>query len=311
MSNSTGLHDLLRGGIRSLVVLLLASGAAHAAIPASERQALLDLYTSTKGAGWTTSTGWNDAPGTECFWYHVTCNGNSGAQTTVTMIDLRSNHLVGPLPATIGNLGNLTVLTLDHNQLSGPIPSLAANTPLQLLSLSSNQLTGPVDSSLGTLMNLVAGGLDLRWNALSSTNPTLTAFLNSKQDGGDRQSTQTIPVTGLGASGITGTQVTVKWMPIAYTGDTGNYQVLTPTSSGGPYSPFAAATPNKSATSLTVTGLAPGRPYFFTAQTTTAPPPARRRCWHSQVFFQPSAPSGSRERRRRAPGPGRPVPGMT
>jgi hypothetical protein len=78
-------------------------------------------------------------------------------------------------------------------------------------------------------------------------------------------------VTGLGATGITGTHATVNWTPIVYTGETGNYQVFTAMASGGPYTPFAAMTPNKSATSLTVTGLAPGTPYFFTVQTTTAP----------------------------------------
>jgi hypothetical protein len=179
--------------------------------------------------------------------------------------------LTGLIPSFSANT-TLQMMVLSGNRLSGPVPSLAANTALQILSLSSNQLTGTVDASLGTLTNLyAAGGLDLRWNALSSTNPTLTAFLNSKQDGGDWQSTQTIPVTGLGASGITGTQVTVNWTPIVYTGDTGSYQVFTSTASGGPYTPFATVTPNKSATSLTVTGLAPGTPTFFTVQTTTAP----------------------------------------
>jgi Leucine-rich repeat (LRR) protein len=430
MRSFSSIYSLVRGPLWILSVLLLSSGAAHAAIPTSERQALLDLYASTNGAGWTTKTNWNGAAGTECTWYGVRCNG---AQTNVDHIDLPGNNLVGPLPATINNLGSLLVLKLENNKLSGsipslaaipnlwwvqlqsnqlsgtipsfaantkledmsltlnqlsgpipsfaanvtlkslylggnqltgeipsfasvhplfilslgsnqlsgpipsfatntdllvldlagnqltgsiptfatvpylqelwlgfnqlsgpipsfaantqlqilylgnnrlsgPIPSLGSNTALQFLSLSSNGLKGPVDASLGTLTNLVAGGgLDLRWNALSSANPALTAFLNSKQDGGDWQSTQTIPVTGLGASGITGTQVTVSWTPIVYAGDTGNYQVFTATASGGPYTPFATVTANKSATSLTVTGLAPGTPYFFTVQTTTAP----------------------------------------
>ena len=41
---------------------------AQAAIPASERQVLIDLYNSTDGANWTNSTGWlerqeRNAPG--------------------------------------------------------------------------------------------------------------------------------------------------------------------------------------------------------------------------------------------------------
>lgn len=66
MRNSGGVHGFVRGGIYGLAVLFLASGAARAAIPASERQALLDLYASTNGAGWTTKTNWNGAAGTEC-----------------------------------------------------------------------------------------------------------------------------------------------------------------------------------------------------------------------------------------------------
>ena len=51
-----------------LVAMLLALCAttAHAVIPASERTALLNLYTSTNGAGWFNSTNWNGAIGTEC-----------------------------------------------------------------------------------------------------------------------------------------------------------------------------------------------------------------------------------------------------
>jgi hypothetical protein len=53
------------GGIRNPVAaqramicaIGLCAAGAHAAIPAAERQALLDLYTSTNGATWTNSTG--------------------------------------------------------------------------------------------------------------------------------------------------------------------------------------------------------------------------------------------------------------
>lgn len=78
-------------------------------------------------------------------------------------------------------------------------------------------------------------------------------------------------MTGLSVSGITGNQATVNWTPIAYAGDTGNYQVFTSTASGGPYSAFATVTANKSAVSLTRTGLTSATPYFFVVQTTTAP----------------------------------------
>ena len=135
MTALSSAHGLVRGALSSLSVLLLASGVAHAAIPASERQALLDLYASTDGPGWTTSTNWNGAAGTECTWFGVLCNG---AQTAVWRIHLQSNHLVGPLPATLGNLGSLDVLDLTSNQLSGTIPSFATNTFLWFLYLGES-----------------------------------------------------------------------------------------------------------------------------------------------------------------------------
>jgi hypothetical protein len=49
----------------SLCLVLLA-GEARAAIPASERAALVALYDSTSGAGWKSRSNWLGAPGTEC-----------------------------------------------------------------------------------------------------------------------------------------------------------------------------------------------------------------------------------------------------
>ena len=93
-------------------------GQAHAAIPAIERAALIALYDSTDGDHWSNKTGWNDAPGTECSWYGVTCTGDS-----VTILDLYANQLTGSLPAELGNLINLTYLSLHTNQLAGTIPA--------------------------------------------------------------------------------------------------------------------------------------------------------------------------------------------
>jgi len=48
-----------------LVILLACNLALSAAIPASERLALIDLYNTTNGASWTTNTNWLGAEGTE------------------------------------------------------------------------------------------------------------------------------------------------------------------------------------------------------------------------------------------------------
>ena len=76
----------------------------ESSIPTAEREALVALYDSTNGAGWSNSTGWktNSDP---CTWYGVICSGGH-----VTYLTLSNNQLSGLIPAEIGNLTNLTYL---------------------------------------------------------------------------------------------------------------------------------------------------------------------------------------------------------
>ena len=81
------------------IVALVASAYALAAIPASERSALLSIYTSTSGPGWTNRTGWNGPPGTECTWFGVSCDPGA---THVQGVVLQNNNLIGSLPSLAG-----------------------------------------------------------------------------------------------------------------------------------------------------------------------------------------------------------------
>src|SRR5450756_2205241 len=138
--------------IASLIVsilLALITTAVQAAISAGERTALLNLYTSTNGASWTTSTNWNGAVGTECTWYGVICDGGG---TTVTGIDLNTNNLTGSLSALTG-LTNLQQFYVYNNQLTGTIPALTGLTNLQTFAVNNNQLTGTIPDLAG-LTNL-------------------------------------------------------------------------------------------------------------------------------------------------------------
>ena len=135
-----------------------------AGIPQSECNALVHLYYSTDGKNWKDNTGWN-VTNALCGWKGVSCSDGH-----VTKIQLGSNNLSGPIPESIGNLGNLTDLNLSYNQLSGPIPESIGNLGnLTGLNLNYNQLSGPIPESIGNLGNLT--WLSLSNNKLSGPIP--------------------------------------------------------------------------------------------------------------------------------------------
>ncbi|MEO6326675.1 MAG: fibronectin type III domain-containing protein, partial [Thermoanaerobaculia bacterium] len=177
------------------------------------------------------------------------------------------NDLSGGIPALSG-LPSLSKLGLSRNHLTGSIPDLSGLPSLNVLTLSGNILLGEIPSSFVSVP-LGAGGLLIDQNALYSTDPTVVSFVESKQAGW--QTTQTIAPTGVSAIGTTTTSVTVSWSPITYSSGPGFYEVYYATNLGGTFPSYGGATPNKSASSLVVTGLAPGTTYYFVVQTTSLP----------------------------------------
>lgn len=120
---------IVRRGSRILLALV-ASSMAHAAIPQLERDALVALYNSTNASGWYDSSGWLGSPGTECGWRGVSCDTNS---STVLQIGLPGNNLIGPIPPEIGNLSSLTALGVDGNRLTSRPPEVGNLTSLASL----------------------------------------------------------------------------------------------------------------------------------------------------------------------------------
>jgi Leucine-rich repeat (LRR) protein len=357
--HSLGFAPRLDVWLGCLALFVALTVPALAQIPAIEREALIALYESTNGDGWTDKTDWLGDEGTECTWRGVTCSGGN-----VQQLSLRSNQLSGSLPAELGNLSNLDYLDLGSNQLSGSLPAelgnltnlwhvyladnllsgsipsqlgnlshlqdlwlnfnqLSGSLPAELGNLSSlqnlgvhaNRLSGSIPAQLGNLSNLQglylyanqlsgslpaelgnlsklqilwlhANGLsgsipdsvaalvgvtslNLGWNALYTTDPGVDAWATARQ--ADWRATQTVAPTDVDALSVSGSSVTVGWTPIAYTADAGYYRVLVSTSPGGPYTPFATTTSNKTASSLVVTGLSGYTTYYFVVDTTTEP----------------------------------------
>jgi len=95
---------------------------------------------------------------------------------------------------------------------------------------------------------------DFRWNALYTSDSDLETFLNSKQSGGDWESTQTIAPTNLATGTVTDTSVELSWTVIPYIDDAGGYEIyhsvhhselfpeqsVISSNADGPYSVYAA-----------------------------------------------------------------------
>eukprot|EP00762_Andalucia_godoyi_P006041 ANDGO_00366.mRNA.1 Putative leucine-rich repeat-containing protein DDB_G0281931 len=105
------------------------------------------------------------------------CDADTGR---VISLNLNTNQLSGPLPASLGNLSELQSLLLYFNSLNGSIPdSLGGLLQLQYLYLDFNQLTGPIPASLGNLSRLLH--LVLSVNQLTGSIPDSVGSLSRLQ----------------------------------------------------------------------------------------------------------------------------------
>ena len=181
----------------SSVVTATAAGMPFVGTAETDKDALEALYNATEGPNWTERSGWlTDAPMGE--WHGVTTdesgrvielrlNGNNlsgeipatvGNLTELTRLELYRNGLTGSIPAELVQLGNLEEMNLFGNQLSGTAPGELGNmTNLKTLFLQDNRLTGTVPPSLGNLSNLER--LSLRANQMSGELPASLGNLSN------------------------------------------------------------------------------------------------------------------------------------
>ncbi|CAI5960890.1 unnamed protein product [Closterium sp. NIES-64] len=104
----------------------------------------------------------------------ITCHDGS-----VTALSLnRTNMSLGPLPAEIGVLTALTLLSLSRTNLSGPLPvEIGDLTALTLLDLSYNSFNNTIPSSISNLARLQS--LVLKSNAFNGSLPDALSGLSS------------------------------------------------------------------------------------------------------------------------------------
>ncbi|XP_031130398.1 probable LRR receptor-like serine/threonine-protein kinase At1g53430 isoform X4 [Ipomoea triloba] len=98
-----------------------------------------------------------------------------GNLTNLTSLSLYSNNFFGEIPTSYANLKNLKNLDLDGNNLEGSIPLFLGDMKLELLDLSENSFGGPIPPQLASLKNLTT--LDLSGNSFGGPIPTQLASL--------------------------------------------------------------------------------------------------------------------------------------
>lgn len=195
-----------------------------------------------------------------------------GNLSLLEVLFLNINQLTGSIPGELGSLSSLLQLRLQINRLSGSIPStLGGLSNLERLYLYSNRLNGSIPTELENLSSLLDGdGLRIRWNALHSDNASLIAFLNSKQEGGDWQSTQTIAPENLTVDSVSDRTAWLSWDAVSYQSDPGGYSVFSAPTGSGVWTSHGW-TEAKTTTTFPVTGLDPGTTYDLAVISYTDP----------------------------------------
>lgn len=130
-----------------------------AAIPDTERAALIALYNATDGKNWRFQDGWKEGTleadgfgpiGSEGNWYGIKVENDH-----VTAVEIFNNNMYGQLPPQISDLSQLNRLDLHSNKLSGPIPpEICDLSKLSYLFLGGNLFSGTIPAGIGKLSNL-------------------------------------------------------------------------------------------------------------------------------------------------------------
>ena len=101
---------------------------------------------------------------------------------------------------------------------------------------------------------------------LTANGASLLAFLNVLDP--LWAETQTVPPDDIQATAATANGIGLEWPAIAYTADSGHYEISYATTPGGPYT-LHGVTASKAVTHYWADGLTPGTPYYFVVRSVT------------------------------------------
>ncbi|XP_023910079.1 probable LRR receptor-like serine/threonine-protein kinase At3g47570 [Quercus suber] len=119
---------------------------------------------------------WNDSIHF-CQWQGVTCGHR---HQRVTVLNLQSQKLVGPISPFVGNLSFLRNLTLQNNSFHSVIPpEIGRLRKLQVLRLDNNTISGIIHSNLSSCTNLIE--FNVGFNYLVGEIPAEFATLSKLQ----------------------------------------------------------------------------------------------------------------------------------
>jgi len=117
-------------------------------------------------------------------------SGSISKMKQLKKIDISDNHLIGLLPESFGNLNDLLYLNLERNKLEGNIPSTYGTLySLQAIQLNSNRLCGRIPDEITELYNMQENQSNFDYNALYTTNSTVSSFMNTIQQDWNRHQT--------------------------------------------------------------------------------------------------------------------------
>lgn len=154
---------------------------------ATDLMALLDFKNRIADDPLGIMVSWNDSSD-HCNWKGITCDPFT---RRVTLLDLRSQKLLGSLPSSIGNLTSLTGLNLRNNSFRGEIPQeIGFLSGLKHLNLTYNMFAGLIPSNISHCKELTV--LAVEYNQLSGKIPLQLSFLSQLQ------------YLGLGSNNLTG-----------------------------------------------------------------------------------------------------------